>query len=640
MRGKACSPPRSCISRSMASPDRAGSCRTAGSTSCSRSEFGHTRTPSRPCTATGSGPTVSSTPVPISWDEPCWRGACAAKASWRVVTERNLDWMAAVLAIFKAGGAYLPIEPHFPADRIARTLSRAGCRLVLTERGSTATLDQALDSLSGVETLFIDAAYEEDHPDGDLGVDVAPDQLAYIYFTSGSTGEPKGAMCEHAGHAQPPLRQDRRPEDRRGGRGGPDGTPVLRHLAVATGFRAAGRWADADRRAGGDPRRAGVSSTRSSKAGWPSFRSCRPTLKSSLSYLAQHPRELPDLRCVSATGEALKKELAQRWFAVQPGDQAGQRVRADRDLGRHQPRGHGPRARPGTCSAWSPLSTMCASTSSTSTCHRCRSAHQVRSSSPGSVSAAGTSTIPSARDERSWPIRTARATGCTGAATMAAGCRRASWSSSAAGIRRSRSVASASRSARSRTRLLRLPGVHDGAVVVTERADRSKHLVAFYSGERPIDANVLRDQLRESLPKYMVPSAFHWRSSAAVDGQRQDRQEGFDGARRRARCRRAEPRRAEHGDRALAGGRMGRGARHPEGPDRQAGSLLRPGRHVVVGTEAGDRPRPCGVLQGPHRSPDSRRSGRADRRQVRAAASDVRTTVGAVRGPVRTNCRA
>src|SRR5213075_2551187 len=101
-----------------------------------------------------------------------------------VVTERNLDWMAAVLAIFKGGGAYLPIEPHFPADRIARTLSRAGCRLVLTKHGSTTTLDRALESLPGVQTCFFDAA---------------PDQLAYIYFTSGSTGEPKGAMCEHAG---------------------------------------------------------------------------------------------------------------------------------------------------------------------------------------------------------------------------------------------------------------------------------------------------------------------------------------------------------------------------------------------------------------------------------------------------------
>src|SRR5213596_2221683 len=126
------------------------------------------------------------------------RGLCR-EGVVAVVTERNLDWMAAVLAIFKVGGAYLPIEPHFPADRIARTLSRTGCRLVLTERGSTTMLDQAIDSLSGVQTLFIDALYEEAHSGGAYpGVDVAPDQLAYIYFTSGSTGEPKGAMCEHA----------------------------------------------------------------------------------------------------------------------------------------------------------------------------------------------------------------------------------------------------------------------------------------------------------------------------------------------------------------------------------------------------------------------------------------------------------
>ena len=80
-----------------------------------------------------------------------------------VVTERNLEWMAAVLAIFKSGGVYLPIEPHFPADRIVATLSRAECGLVLTEPGSTTTLDQALEALSGlgrpgVETCLIDAA--------------------------------------------------------------------------------------------------------------------------------------------------------------------------------------------------------------------------------------------------------------------------------------------------------------------------------------------------------------------------------------------------------------------------------------------------------------------------------------------------
>ena len=58
-----------------------------------------------------------------------------------------------------------------------------------------------------------------------------------------------------------------------------------------------------------------------------------------------------------------------------------------------------------------------------------------------------------------------------------------------------------------------MPGVRDGAVVVAERADQSKHLVAFYSGQRPLEVDVLRDRLVESLPEYMVPSAFHWRES-------------------------------------------------------------------------------------------------------------------------------
>ena len=78
-----------------------------------------------------------------------------------MVTERNLDWMAAVLGIWKAGLAYLPLEPHFPPARIATALSRAECRLVLTECGSTATLDQALETLPGVERLFVDTAYDE-----------------------------------------------------------------------------------------------------------------------------------------------------------------------------------------------------------------------------------------------------------------------------------------------------------------------------------------------------------------------------------------------------------------------------------------------------------------------------------------------
>src|SRR5437660_7119034 len=225
--------------------------------------------------------------------------------------------MAAVLAIFKAGGAYFPIEPHFPADRIARTLSRAGCRLVLTERGNSARLDQALDSLSGVQKLFSDAAYEEGHPDGDLGVDVAPDQLAYIYFTSGSTGEPKGAMCEHAGMLNHMCAKI---VDLEIGKG-----TVVAQTApqcfdislwqLASALLVGGRTLlieqevilDAERFIGKlvDGRVNVVQVV-------PSY------LEIVLSHLAHHPRELPDLRYVSVTGEALKKGLAERWFAAEP----------------------------------------------------------------------------------------------------------------------------------------------------------------------------------------------------------------------------------------------------------------------------------------------------------------------------------
>ena len=61
------------------------------------------------------------------------------------------------------------------------------------------------------------------------------------------------------------------------------------------------------------------------------------------------------------------------------------------------------------------------------------------------------------------------------------------------------------------SRLLRQPGVREGAVVVTEGADGTKQLVAFYSGERPLDPGKLRDGIAASLPAYMVPAAFHWR---------------------------------------------------------------------------------------------------------------------------------
>jgi amino acid adenylation domain-containing protein len=437
------------------------------------------------------------------------RGLCR-EGVVAVVTERNLDWMAAVLAIFKAGGAYLPIEPHFPADRIARTLSRAGCRLVLTERGSTAMLDQALDSLSGVDALFIDAAYEEDHADGDLGVDVAPDQLAYIFFTSGSTGEPKGAMCEHAGmlnHLCAKIQDLSIGEGQVVAQTAPQCFDISLWQLVSA-LLVGGRTLVVEQEAILDARRF-VDKVVEGRVNVvqvvPSY------LEVVLSYLTQHPRELPDLRCVSVTGEALKKELTQRWFAAAPDiklvNAYGLTETSD-DTNHEVMDGVPDRER---VPLGPPINNVHVYVVD-------EHLSLVPLGAPGELVFSG---VCVGRGYVNDPERTRRA-------FMADPHREgyrlyrsgdyARWLPEGKleflGRRDTQIKISGFRIeiGEIENTLLRLPGVHDGAVVATGRADHSKHLVAFYSGERPLDANVLRDQLRESLPEYMVPSAFHWRS--------------------------------------------------------------------------------------------------------------------------------
>ena len=133
----------------------------------------------------------------------------------------------------------------------------------------------------------------------------------------------------------------------------------------------------------------------------------------------------------------------------------------------------------------------------------------------------------------------------------------------------------------------------------------------------------------------MVPSAFHWRREPAADRQRQDRPQGADGARRRARRRPsadARARRSTPTERRLAAA-WATVLGIPRGPDRPARPLLRPRRHVPVGGEAGDRPGPGGVPQGRHPSPGPGRPGRAARRPAGSRPADVLLIASADRNP-------
>ncbi|HKD87022.1 MAG TPA: amino acid adenylation domain-containing protein [Streptosporangiaceae bacterium] len=428
-----------------------------------------------------------------------------------VVTARNLDWMAAVLAIFKAGGAYLPIEPHFPADRIASTLSRAGCALVLTEAGSATTLEKALGSLPAVQSLTVDAACDEGHAETDLGVAVAPNQLAYIYFTSGSTGEPKGAMCEHAGmlnHLYAKI------DDLGLGPG-----EVVAQTApqcfdislwqLASALLAGGRTLLVEQEVILDVARF-VQELADRKVAVlqvvPSY------LEAVVSYLERHPRELPYLRCVSVTGEAVKKELTQRWFTALPAIKLvnAYGLTETSDDTNHEVMDRAPNTE--RVPVGRPVNNVHVYVVDDHL-------SPVPLGAPGEIVFSG---ICVGRGYVNDPDRTRLA-------FIADPHRRGErlyrggdygrWMPDGKleflGRRDNQVKISGFRIeiGEIENTLLRVPGVRDCAVVVVTERGGQKRLAAFYSALRPVDVELLRSRLSESLPDYMVPALIYWRES-------------------------------------------------------------------------------------------------------------------------------
>src|SRR5512143_1050142 len=108
-----------------------------------------------------------------------------------ICLDRSVEMVVAVLGVLKSGGAYVPIDPAYPADRIAFMLEDAAVRAIVSRRSLAQTFSSPTTPMVWIDELTpaVDPPPVYRPP--------TPGNLAYVRYTSGSTGKPKGVQIEH-----------------------------------------------------------------------------------------------------------------------------------------------------------------------------------------------------------------------------------------------------------------------------------------------------------------------------------------------------------------------------------------------------------------------------------------------------------
>ncbi|CAM5535383.1 Non-ribosomal peptide synthase OS=Streptomyces alboniger OX=132473 GN=CP975_00270 PE=4 SV=1 [Streptomyces alboniger] len=115
-----------------------------------------------------------------------------------VALPRSTDLVAGLLAVLKAGGAYLPIDPRYPSHRLVHILGEAAPQLILTDTGTVPVLPDTDVPLLRLDELDLSEEQAPGAGSGGRAVSLRPQQLAYVMYTSGSTGAPKGVAITHS----------------------------------------------------------------------------------------------------------------------------------------------------------------------------------------------------------------------------------------------------------------------------------------------------------------------------------------------------------------------------------------------------------------------------------------------------------
>ncbi|MCU7520951.1 MAG: amino acid adenylation domain-containing protein [Ignavibacteria bacterium] len=112
-----------------------------------------------------------------------------------IVSERSVDMIVSIMAVLRSGGAFLPIDPSYPVDRISYMIEDSDVKLILTQK-------HLLDKIpvTSKKVILMDSEEELYSSGGNhTEVKIHPENLAYVIYTSGSTGKPKGTMLSHKG---------------------------------------------------------------------------------------------------------------------------------------------------------------------------------------------------------------------------------------------------------------------------------------------------------------------------------------------------------------------------------------------------------------------------------------------------------
>ncbi|ETA04625.1 hypothetical protein V525_23105, partial [Gordonia alkanivorans CGMCC 6845] len=225
-----------------------------------------------------------------------------------LVIPRSVDLMAAIWAVAKTGAGYVPIDPDYPADRVAHMMADSGARVGLTVSGAA-----DVDDFGGEWTLIdapdvaTDVARLSDSPidDAERGSRIDVADTAYVIYTSGSTGLPKGVTVTHGGLRNFGVEAAKRSgiveTSRVLGFASPsfDAFALEYLLAFTAGASVIYRHRDA---VAGEPLQEFMREQHITHT------FLTPTVLASLD-----PAELPDLHTVYAGGEAVPESLRERW---------------------------------------------------------------------------------------------------------------------------------------------------------------------------------------------------------------------------------------------------------------------------------------------------------------------------------------